>query len=217
MMMPIVLDWARSLNVPALALLAPLSFATMLGGTLSLIGSSTNIAPPAARNHDPSFVMNMSASERRADQRRRRRGVHDGRRPPAAAAAHRRRGKTDGRGPAAREGGGGGAAAAASCGCGRPRATRDDDDDRVAAPRPAPRRRPRLPVHLRPHRLHGVKDAVVRFTRRLEPTTGAAVFPPRPPLLSPQVNSPILLSIALSLAKPKPSTSRSSRRSSRSR
>ena len=37
----------------------PLSFATMLGGTLSLIGSSTNIAAGAARNHDPSFVMNM--------------------------------------------------------------------------------------------------------------------------------------------------------------
>ena len=60
MMMPIVLDWARSLNVPAPSLLMPLSFATMLGGTLSLIGSSTNIvAAGAARNHDPSFVMNM--------------------------------------------------------------------------------------------------------------------------------------------------------------
>merc|ERR1719238_1640447 len=60
MMMPIVLDWARSLNVPAPSLLMPLSFATMLGGTLSLIESSTNIvAAGAARNHDPSFVMNM--------------------------------------------------------------------------------------------------------------------------------------------------------------
>jgi len=62
MMMPVALQWAASLS-PAVApkqLLMPLSFATMLGGTLSLIGSSTNlVAAEAARKYDPASPMGM--------------------------------------------------------------------------------------------------------------------------------------------------------------
>lgn len=62
MMMPVALQWAASLNprVAPKQLLMPLSFATMLGGTLSLIGSSTNlVAAEAARKYDPSSPMGM--------------------------------------------------------------------------------------------------------------------------------------------------------------
>jgi len=60
MMMPILAEWAASLGVPIKQLLMPLSFATMLGGTLSLIGSSTNlVAAGAAQKYDPSFAMGI--------------------------------------------------------------------------------------------------------------------------------------------------------------
>ena len=50
MFMPIVSSWASSLGIPATQMLMPLSFATMLGGTLSLIGSSTNIVAAGVAN-----------------------------------------------------------------------------------------------------------------------------------------------------------------------
>ena len=43
MMMPIINDWARRIRIPASKLLIPLSFAAILGGLLTLIGTSTNL------------------------------------------------------------------------------------------------------------------------------------------------------------------------------
>lgn len=43
MMIPAVQDWSKRLGVPASRLLIPLSYAAILGGTCSLIGTSTNL------------------------------------------------------------------------------------------------------------------------------------------------------------------------------
>ncbi len=43
MMLPVVRDWARKIGVSPSRLLLPLSYATILGGTCSLIGTSTNL------------------------------------------------------------------------------------------------------------------------------------------------------------------------------
>ncbi len=43
MFIPAVQDWARRLNIPASKLLLPLSYAAILGGTCTLIGTSTNL------------------------------------------------------------------------------------------------------------------------------------------------------------------------------
>jgi di/tricarboxylate transporter len=43
MMIPVVIDWARRCRISASRLLLPLSYATILGGTCSLIGTSTNL------------------------------------------------------------------------------------------------------------------------------------------------------------------------------
>uniref|UniRef100_A0A7S2MJP7 Citrate transporter-like domain-containing protein n=1 Tax=Haptolina brevifila TaxID=156173 RepID=A0A7S2MJP7_9EUKA len=60
MMIPIVNSWGASLGFGAQSLQMPLSFATMLGGTLTMIGSSTNlVAANAANKHDPTFSMNV--------------------------------------------------------------------------------------------------------------------------------------------------------------
>ena len=60
MMMPILTSWSAQLGVGPSALLMPLSFATMLGGTLTMIGSSTNlVAANAANAHDPTFNMKV--------------------------------------------------------------------------------------------------------------------------------------------------------------
>ena len=48
MMMPILTSWAANLGVGPAQLLMPLSFATMLGGTLTMIGSSTNLVAVSA-------------------------------------------------------------------------------------------------------------------------------------------------------------------------
>lgn len=40
---PAVISWSRRLNIPANRLLMPLSFASILGGTISLMGTSTNL------------------------------------------------------------------------------------------------------------------------------------------------------------------------------
>jgi di/tricarboxylate transporter len=60
MMMPLLNSYAASLGVSSSAFLMPLSFATMLGGTLTMIGSSTNlVAANAAHKHDPTFNMKV--------------------------------------------------------------------------------------------------------------------------------------------------------------
>jgi len=43
MMVPLLLSWCRKQQVPASRLLIPLSFVTILGGTCTLIGTSTNL------------------------------------------------------------------------------------------------------------------------------------------------------------------------------
>lgn len=43
MMLPLVNDWAKKIRVPVSKLLIPLSYATILGGTCTLIGTSTNL------------------------------------------------------------------------------------------------------------------------------------------------------------------------------
>lgn len=43
MFIPAVQDWARRLDIPASKLLLPLSYAAILGGTCTLIGTSTNL------------------------------------------------------------------------------------------------------------------------------------------------------------------------------
>lgn len=42
-MIPAVSQWARRIKVPASALMIPLSYASILGGTITLIGTSTNL------------------------------------------------------------------------------------------------------------------------------------------------------------------------------
>jgi hypothetical protein len=42
-MIPVVQDWCRDTGLNPRALLMPLSFATILGGTNTLIGTSTNL------------------------------------------------------------------------------------------------------------------------------------------------------------------------------
>lgn len=43
MMIPAIVDWAKRVRIPASKLLIPLSYASILGGTCSLIGTSTNL------------------------------------------------------------------------------------------------------------------------------------------------------------------------------
>ena len=43
MMMPVIDDWARKFKIPASKLLIPLSYAAILGGCCTLIGTSTNL------------------------------------------------------------------------------------------------------------------------------------------------------------------------------
>ena len=52
---PLVVDMARRLKMQASRLLLPVSFFGMLGGTLTLIGTSTNILASAVLADDPSF------------------------------------------------------------------------------------------------------------------------------------------------------------------
>lgn len=60
MMLPILAQWTASLGLQQSGMLMPLSFATMLGGTITLIGSSTNlVARTAALKQDPSFSMGV--------------------------------------------------------------------------------------------------------------------------------------------------------------
>jgi len=43
MLMPVVHDWSRRIRIPASLLLIPLSYAAILGGVITLIGTSTNL------------------------------------------------------------------------------------------------------------------------------------------------------------------------------
>ena len=65
MLMPVVTDWARRTRIPASQLLIPLSYAAILGGLCTLIGTSTNLIVhgllldaglPGLRMFDPTSV-----------------------------------------------------------------------------------------------------------------------------------------------------------------
>ncbi len=43
MMIPVTADWAKKYNVPVSKLMMPLSFAAILGGCCTKIGTSTNL------------------------------------------------------------------------------------------------------------------------------------------------------------------------------
>ncbi|MBX3275739.1 MAG: SLC13 family permease [Sandaracinaceae bacterium] len=60
MMVPVVADWARRAQLPVSRLLIPLSYASILGGTCTLIGTSTNLVVYGLlREHDPSLEIGM--------------------------------------------------------------------------------------------------------------------------------------------------------------
>ncbi|MEM9191230.1 MAG: SLC13 family permease [Myxococcota bacterium] len=60
LMVPIVTDWARRTGLPSSKLLIPLSYAAILGGTCTLIGTSTNLVVAGlAESADPNLKINM--------------------------------------------------------------------------------------------------------------------------------------------------------------
>ncbi|HEY8429503.1 MAG TPA: SLC13 family permease [Sandaracinaceae bacterium] len=60
MMVPVVTDWARRNGLAASRLLIPLSYASILGGTCTLIGTSTNLVVYGlARQHAPELDIGM--------------------------------------------------------------------------------------------------------------------------------------------------------------
>lgn len=57
---PAVLSWSRRVRVPAHRLLMPLSFASILGGTITLFGTSTNLVVHGLLvDRDPSLAMGL--------------------------------------------------------------------------------------------------------------------------------------------------------------
>lgn len=52
MLVPIVGDWSRRIGIPASRLLIPLSYAAIMGGTCTLIGTSTNLVVAGLANAD---------------------------------------------------------------------------------------------------------------------------------------------------------------------
>lgn len=60
MMVPVVTDWARRTSLPVSRLLMPLSYASIFGGTCTLIGTSTNLVVYGlARQADPGLEIGM--------------------------------------------------------------------------------------------------------------------------------------------------------------
>ncbi len=60
MLVPIVGDWSRRVGIPVSRLLIPLSYAAMLGGTCTLIGTSTNLVVAGlAAERDPTAAIGM--------------------------------------------------------------------------------------------------------------------------------------------------------------
>ncbi len=60
MMMPIVSDWAKKNGISVSKLMIPLSYATILGGTCTLIGTSTNLVVHGLLvKHAPELAMNL--------------------------------------------------------------------------------------------------------------------------------------------------------------
>jgi di/tricarboxylate transporter len=58
MMAPVVVSWAQRVNMPASKLLIPLSYAAILGGTITVIGTSTNLIVKAlVQARDPTVEL----------------------------------------------------------------------------------------------------------------------------------------------------------------
>ncbi|WP_417227635.1 SLC13 family permease [Amphritea sp.] len=59
MFMPAVQDWARRINIPVSKLLLPLSYAAILGGTCTLIGTSTNLVVDGLLQAETGLMLGM--------------------------------------------------------------------------------------------------------------------------------------------------------------
>ena len=60
MMVPVVADWSRRTGLPASRLYIPLSYASILGGTCTLIGTSTNLVVYGMlREHSPDITIGL--------------------------------------------------------------------------------------------------------------------------------------------------------------
>lgn len=60
MMAPVVISWSHRVNIPTSKLLIPLSYAAILGGTVTLIGTSTNLIVQALlADADPSVELTL--------------------------------------------------------------------------------------------------------------------------------------------------------------
>jgi len=59
MLIPVVSDWARSLRMPVSKFMIPLSYAGILGGTCTLIGTSTNMVVQGLLIHETGHGLDM--------------------------------------------------------------------------------------------------------------------------------------------------------------
>ena len=59
MFIPSVQDWSKRINLPSSKLLIPLSYAAILGGTCTLIGTSTNLVVGGLMQHNLGIELNI--------------------------------------------------------------------------------------------------------------------------------------------------------------
>jgi hypothetical protein len=93
LMAPVVVNWAHRLGIAPSKLLIPLSYASILGGTLSMIGTSTNLIVKAlAQARDPKIDIPLfGITAVGAPNAVHRHSLHAVHRPPLAAVARHAR------------------------------------------------------------------------------------------------------------------------------